>query len=164
MKCASGARRGSRTRGGRYAKLAISLESNCDSVGTTKLDSISSTVGSQVVEVSDKATETTPSLCQYGDDDEEGYSLENSLLEDYYDPADLDQLQCYENEFSDSYDEEEEGKEPCNAPANPFKILLKMLYGAMLFSQVRTYIEKIRARLKRAFFKKIFSDNSVNFK
>ena len=133
MKCASGARRGSRTRGGRYAKLAISLESNCDSVGTTAVDS--STVGSQVVEVSDKATETTPSLCQYGDDDEEGYSLENSLLEDYYDPADLDQLQCYENEFSDSYDEEEEGKEPCNAPANPFKILLKnALWPDVIFS------------------------------
>merc|ERR1712150_57449 len=117
VKCASGAsHRGSRTRGGRYAKLAISLESNCDSVDTTaaKLDSSSSTVGSQVVEVSDKATETTPSLCQYaGDDDEEGYSLENSLLEDYYDPADLDQLQCYENDFSDSYDEEEEDEFSC---------------------------------------------------
>ena len=139
MKCASGAsHRGSRTRGGRYAKLAISLESNCDSVDTTaaKLDSSSSTVGSQVVEVSDKATETTPSLCQYaGDDDEEGYSLENSLLEDYYDPADLDQLQCYENDFSDSYDEEEEGKEPYNAPANPFKILLKnALWPDVIFS------------------------------
>lgn len=159
MKCASGARRGSRTRGGRYAKLAISLESNCDSVGTTAVDS--STVGSQVVEVSDKATETTPSLCQYGDDDEEGYSLENSLLEDYYDPADLDQLQCYENEFSDSYDEEEEGKEPCNAPANPFKILLKnALWCHVIFSSTYLYW-KDKGRVPRAFFKKIFSDTTV---
>ena len=154
MKCASGARRGSRTRGGRYAKLAISLESNCDSVGTTAVDS--STVGSQVVEVSDKATETTPSLCQYGDDDEEGYSLENSLLEDYYDPADLDQLQCYENEFSDSYDEEEEGKEPCNAPANPFKILLKnALWCHVIFSSTYLYW-KDKGPAKKSLFQKDF--------
>ena len=33
------------------------------------------------------------------------------MLEDYYDHADFDQLQCYENDFSDYYDdEEEEGK------------------------------------------------------
>ena len=92
--------------GGRYAKLAISLESHSDRGGLLAgVEADGSSVGSQVIEVSDKATETTPSLCQYTDDEEESYG--QTLLEDYYDPDLHDHLQCYDNDFSDSFDEEE---------------------------------------------------------
>ena len=90
--------------GGRYAKLAISLDSNSDR-GPFGREADGSSVGSQVVEVSDKATETTPSLCQYYADEDESYG--QTLLEDYYDPDLHDHLQCYDNDYSDSFDEEE---------------------------------------------------------